>query len=148
MVVLHLHLHLLGPILRVTGHRVVPLKQQADCLAVEPKEEGVSFLKPSCPSASGRRKILFCFRPDRGLVLKSGAGQVYKHRSILFRSFLCLVKLLWAVLGWAAHLVSGLEGAGSEVIWPCLRAPGTAPMWEEEKISVWSHRLVCGKKYF
>lgn len=86
MVVLHLHLHLLGPILRVTGHRVVPLKQQADCLAVEPKEEGVSFLKPSCPSASGRRKILFCFRPDRGLVLKSGAGQVYKHRSILFRS--------------------------------------------------------------
>lgn len=59
VVVLHLHLHLLGPSLRVTGHRVVPLKQQTDCLAVEPKEEGASFVKPSCPIASGRRSFLF-----------------------------------------------------------------------------------------
>lgn len=59
-------------------------------------------------------------------------GYVY-----MFQSFLCSVKLLLAVLGWAAHLVSGLEGAGSEVIWTCLRAPGIEPMWGEEKISVW-----------
>lgn len=60
------------------------------------------------------------------------------------QSFPCLVKLLLAVLGWKrpTHLVLGHEVAGSEVIWTCLKAPGTESTWEVEKKSVWSHKLV------